>query len=306
MMNPNLQINRVLFKRIVRCARRFAPDECVGLLARRSLDRSGRVTACCLLPALATPGKAEAAPLDISSAAGRLWRRGLVPVGIWHSHGTGGVHHSLQDDETIARILPAMALENYQRPVTWPLVPFVTAPDLAELPLPDGTTLHFNLLGPPLPGSDARERMAWSSIATRFRQPALVPRAVVRTGALHLVGGPVVLSLGLPPGCSVESQVVDRAPLRSARLYSLVVNSAGLAYAVALTVHDIDGASLIQHGPCPIETFGKRRARATQTGGPEAGIPAPSKRAHRCEDPAMPGHCRVPEAEDDHDRIRSV
>jgi proteasome lid subunit RPN8/RPN11 len=305
-MMRDLQIDRVLFKRIVRCAKRFAPDECMGLLARRSRDRSGRVTAGCLLPAVATPGQAEAAPLDISSAVARLAHRGLVPVGIWHSHGNGGVHHSEQDDTTIARVLPAMALENYRRPVTWPLVPFVAAPDEAQLPLPDGTTLQFSLVGPPLPGTDGRERMEWCSITTRFREPARVPRAVMGTGCLHLAGGPVVLSLGLPPRCTVESQIVDRAPLRSARLYSLVVNAAGEAYAVALAIHDLDGESVIQQGHCAIETVHERRGRVAPPGRPEAVIPARSERGRRCEDPVMPSHCRISDAEDDHDSIRPV
>ena len=290
-MKPKLEINLGLFKRIVRCARRFAPDECMGLLARRLRDRSGRVTAGCLLPAVATPGMAEAAPLDISAAVARLAHRERVPVGIWHSHGEGGVHHSQQDDETIARILPAMALENFQRPVTSPLVPFVTAPDEAELPLPDGTALHFNLLGPRLPGCDARERVAWSAVTTRFRTRARVPRAVMGSRSLHLVGGPVVLSLGLPASCTVESLGVDRAAVRSARLYSLVVNAAGDAYAVALTVHDIGGESVFQHGHCPIETVHERRVRAARPGGAEAGV--------------LPDAC-ILEAEYGHECVRPV
>src|SRR5262245_35285627 len=111
-MTPNLIIHRSLFRKIIRHARRSVPDECMGLLARRPFEHPGKVTAICQLPALATPSHAEAAPIHISSAVRRLRSRGLVPVGIWHSHGEGGVHHSLQDDETITRFLPAMAEDN--------------------------------------------------------------------------------------------------------------------------------------------------------------------------------------------------
>src|SRR5438552_868164 len=132
-MIPNLIIDRGLLKKIVRTARRVAPNECMGLLARRRTGQRGRVTAGILLPAQATPAEAQAAPLDIALAAAGLMDRGLVPVGIWHSHGDGGVHHSQQDDETISRILPAMAEENYERPGPQTPVPCVTAPDEAEL-----------------------------------------------------------------------------------------------------------------------------------------------------------------------------
>ena len=94
---------------------------------------------------------------------------------------------------------------------------------------------------------------AWRSITTRFRERPAIPRAVTNSGCLHLVGGPVVLTLGLPFGSTLESQVVDRAHARSAHLYSLVVNAAGEAYAEVLTIHDIDGQSIIQQAPCSIE-----------------------------------------------------
>ncbi len=302
-MKPNLQIKRELFKKIVRCARRFAPDECMGLLARRSRDRSGRVTAGCLLPAVATPGKAEAAPLDISAAVARLAHRGLVPVGIWHSHGEGGVHHSQQDDTTIACILPAMALENYRRPGTGSPVPCVTGPDEAELPLPDGTALHFNLLGPPLPGCDARERMAWSIDhdtvpLTRAGSPVChgdhFPASCGRAGRFEPRTSPG-LHLG-EPGRRPRGDAVGA-------LYSLVVNAAGGAYALALTIHDIGGEPLIQQGPCPIETFHERDVRSARPGRAKTVVPARSKRARRSEDLVLPGDCDIPKAEDEHECV---
>jgi proteasome lid subunit RPN8/RPN11 len=283
-MTPNLIIHRPLFRKIIRHARRSVPDECMGLLARRPRGHPGKVTAICQLPALATPGHAEAAPIHISSAVRRLRSRGLVPMGIWHSHGEGGVHHSLQDDETITRFLPAMAEDNYQRPRDALLTPSVRSPDEADLPLPDGTTLHFTLLGPSLPGLDGRQRIAWTSIATHFRERSVRPRAVVNRGHLQLAGGQVVLTLGLPAGSTLESHVVDRAPVRSAHLYSLVVNAAGDAHLEVLTIHDIDGQTVVQQSRSSVDVIHD---------GSASGIPATTPRTVNSTEVTGPGRWKA-------------
>jgi proteasome lid subunit RPN8/RPN11 len=277
MMTPNLIVCGALFDKIIGRAQRSSPNECIGLLARRPVDAWDMATAICQLPAAATPDFARAAPIDISLAVHKLRKRGLVPSGIWHSHGEGSVHHSLQDDETIARILPAMAEDNYQRPTdaTAVFAPIVTAPDEAELPLPDGTMRHFTLLGPLLPGLDGRQRIAWKSIATRFRERPVLPRAVFKMGFLHLAGGQVVLSLGLPEGSTVESQVVDRAPLRTAHLYSLVVNAKGETHLEVLTIHDIEGRSFVQQKSSAVEVLPESSSRTIAGPIPEPGrLPA--------------------------------
>jgi hypothetical protein len=206
-------------------------------------------------------------------------------MGIWHSHGRGGVHHSLVDDEMMGRILPAMAEENYRRPCDALLTPLVRAPDEAELPQEDGTIHQFTLLGPALPGSDGRQRIRWKTIDTRFRDRPVRPRAVVSPAYLHLSGGQVVLTLGLPAGATLESQVVDRAFVRTADLYSLVVNAAGETYVNVLTMHDIGGRTVFEQNTCSIQFTGD------DSSGPVAAcIPAgegcsEASRECRCDDP---------------------
>src|SRR4051794_36587486 len=99
-------------KRINRHARAVAPRECLGLLAAKRGAAPGLATITCLLPARASESHAEATPLDLARAAAALRGRGLKPVGLWHSHGDFGVHHSPIDDATVARLLPAMAEVN--------------------------------------------------------------------------------------------------------------------------------------------------------------------------------------------------
>lgn len=264
-MNTELSIGEELFNQIVAHAREAAPDECLGFLARRQGGPLGRLTAACLLPATATPSRAEASPLDISAAVAAMRKRGLVPAALWHSHGDGQVHHSSVDDETVPRLLPAMAEWNFARPRAEPFVPCVVARDEADLPLNDGTTLRVTVLGPVLPGFGARERIAWSFVKTRFREPAARPRAVQEGGRLHLSAGPVVLTLGVPPGATLECRVVDHALVRSACLHSLVVNTRGEAYAEALEFHDIAGRPIIQKHACSVVIV---PARANETTAP--------------------------------------
>ncbi len=87
--------------------------ECLGLLAsERGADW---VTDMEVLPARASASHAEAAPIAVARAAESLRSRGLVPRGLWHSHGHLPVFHSGTDHGTIDRLLPGMAAWNLTR-----------------------------------------------------------------------------------------------------------------------------------------------------------------------------------------------
>src|SRR6266481_9328630 len=111
-MDEPLRIDRRAMRRIAGYARAADPNECMGLLVARSGDAPGRARMGYLLPARASRAYAEADPLDIGRTVRGLRSRSLKLVGLWHSHGRLGVHHSATDDETVARLLPGMAEEN--------------------------------------------------------------------------------------------------------------------------------------------------------------------------------------------------
>jgi hypothetical protein len=175
------------------------------------------------------------------------------------------VYHSATDLETVARLLPAMAGWNFERPPPAFPAPAVTGPDSAVLPLADGRVLHFTLAGPEVPCLGARQRAAWDRVVTAFGRPARAPRAVQGVSLLQLQAGAVTLRLGIPDGASVTALVEDRAPFRRARLYSLVVNNRGESCAEELVVNDLEGRSLMDKAPCGIEII------PGAGGGPDAG-----------------------------------
>lgn len=236
-------------------ARSAAPDECMGLLASHRAGRSRAITHAVLLDAIAEPSRAVAEPKKIADLVRRLQRRGLVPRGFWHSHVNFAVHHSSEDDETMTRLLPGMADHNFERPAPPHLAPVVTAPDEAWLPLPDGTALSFTLAGPPIPGLDAQERCCWKYVSIRHRGKASPTRVVQKDGRLFLHGGAVVIVLGLPAGATLSSRIVEASHTRVATMYSLVINVRGETYAEALTLHDVNGRSFTEMGPCDIEVL---------------------------------------------------
>jgi proteasome lid subunit RPN8/RPN11 len=248
-----LRIPQRAFEQILAHARAAAPDECLGLLVSRAARRSRVITGAALLPADSSPAHACATPQAIAETVARLREHDLVIRGIFHSHGESGVHHSAIDDATMARLLPGMAEDNFERPAPPHLAPVVVAPDEARLPLADGTAQVFSLLGPPIDGLDAREAAAWSSITTRFLARSAAPHAVHRAGFLDLYGGQAVLSLGVPAHATVGCRLVDASAVRVATMYSLVVNSPGEAYAEALTVWEVAGRTFTEMGPCSVE-----------------------------------------------------
>jgi hypothetical protein len=252
MKRPALEIMADVKDQIMSYAREACADERMGLLASKSGSDSGVIVGACLLPASASRSHAEATPLAIQQAAERLRASFLVPSGLWHSHGAHAVFHSALDDDTVSRLLPAMAEWNFERSRPRHLAPVVTAPDEAVLPLPDGQALHFMLLGPEVPEFEAHQRARWGGITISFGGVGKAPCAVHNADFLRLNGGGVTLTLGLPQGTSLTSRIDDIAPLRVAHLYSLVVNNRGDEYAEAMTVLEFDDQSIIQKGSCQI------------------------------------------------------
>ncbi len=246
-----LKITQSAMTRVLAAARKADKQECMGLLA--APRDSSIVTVMQLLPATASEAYATADPVAIKQCAEALLARRLVPRGLWHSHGYFSVFHSATDHTTLHRLLPAMAPWSFERPRPTILAPTVTASDTATLSTVDGQVLRFSLLGTAIPGLEAYERVRWDSISTRFVETDQAPQARFEATCLHLEGGGVVISLGIPEGASVICQKEDNAPFRCARLYSLVINSAGERCAECLIIHDIEGRSLVQQEPCNID-----------------------------------------------------
>lgn len=247
-----LHITRHLLEQIQLAAVYADGRECMGLLA--SPAGSTVITEMRLLPAVVSASSAEAAPMAIKRCAEELTTHSLVPRGLFHSHGHFGVFHSSTDQSTLGRLLPAMAAWSFKRLPARVLAPTVTGPDEAVLPMADGHVLTFMLLGPPIPGVEANERAAWTSIHTHFVETSpQEPQARHTAIHLHLEGGGMAVTLAVPEGASISCRKEDFAPLRVACLYSLVVNSRGEACAEALFVYDIDGQCLTQQEACEIK-----------------------------------------------------
>jgi hypothetical protein len=191
-----------------------------------------------------------------------LTSRSLKPIGIEHSHGWSDVHHSNIDDETALRLLPAMAEWNFERPAPTARTPSVTAPDSALLPLPDGTSQQFTLLGPEAPGGWGRPRVRWGQIRTELTPASAKdePRATVEGDRLLLQAAGVSLALVIPADATLVAKVLDLAPVRVAYLYSLVVNVRRETYAQVLTVCDALGRSMIHMDRCAVEIVGRSRS----------------------------------------------
>lgn len=237
---------------LVACARAAGRIECMGLLASPMAGSCPEITAACLLPAQASRSHAVAEPVVIKQAMVKLQAGRLRPRGLWHSHADHPVYSSATDNLTVARLLPAMAEWNFQRPRPAWLAPVVTGPDQAVLPLLDGQSLHFTLLGPEVPGLEANEQVAWSGITTSFSQQCR-PRVLQEADLLRLEAGGVTLTLGIPEGASLRSQRQEIAAVRTAQMGSLVVNNRGESYAEVLVIHDLGGQALMHKEPCAVE-----------------------------------------------------
>jgi proteasome lid subunit RPN8/RPN11 len=255
-----LMIHQMALSEIDDAASRAGRQECMGLLA--SIPGAVTITQMCILPAVASATHAEASPMALRLAGDRFRDAGLVPRGIWHSHGHAAVFHSGTDRGTIERLLPAMAPWNFERPGHAVAAPTVTARDEAALPLKDGRIMRIRLVGEALPIADAYEATGWSRISTAFTDlKDSDPRATYSGSMLQLESGGVVLALSLPEGTSVHSSVQDGSSHRVARLYSLVVNTRGERVAECLVVTEWDGRCHLQQEPFELVQICDREER---------------------------------------------
>src|SRR5689334_11307878 len=105
-MSHSLPIHTETFRQISTAAAACSPNECMGILAAPRGARA--LTHAVALPAQASMAHAEASPGALKACASNLRTRGLVPRGIYHSHGLSSVFHSGTDRATMLRLLPAM------------------------------------------------------------------------------------------------------------------------------------------------------------------------------------------------------
>jgi hypothetical protein len=207
------------------------------------------ITGAYLLNAKTTSCSAEAAPLSVKKAVNDIRRSNNILRGMVHSHGRLGVGHSATDTDTIHRLLPAMAEQNFARPNT-PATPWVEASSCAFLPLPSGLEMVVRLI--PLDSSAAAfEPPCWTYIrfaATDTREPGVH----VFAGRVELVAGGTVLILGLPDGWHISSAVEDRSAARVAHLFSLIVNSRGNFEAKCLVIAEMGEKTFLRLDPCEI------------------------------------------------------
>lgn len=246
-----LKITARALRRIHQSAQAVQGLECFGILAAQAGDET--VTEAVLLPAEVSATHAEAAPEAMVQCFTALRSEQLESRGIFHSHGLSGVFHSATDRATMDRLLPQMAA-GCMRPLrtAW-RAPVVTAQDTAEVPMADGRTRSFVLLGRAIPGTAARERVRWVSISYRFRAPGGPARAVIDEGRIRLEGDGVVITLGIPDGVELACRTEDNTPVSIASVYSIVVNGRGEQMAECLEAYEFNGVRFTRLAPCEIE-----------------------------------------------------
>ena len=246
-----LKILNSTMKDVLASAKRANGFECLGLLA--SQKKSDVITEAPLFPSAASAAHAEAAPMAIKRLADALKTDGMIPRGIWHSHGDLDVFHSATDHGTMNRFLPAMAQWNFERPRPPILAPSIIDSDSAVLPQLDSQNLCFTLKGSTIPGMEAQERVHWENIKIRFTKIHKKPRAILEADRLILEGGYVIMTLDLPEGSTIACSKEDHAPMRVATVYSLVVNVRGGECAECLVIHDLNGEYITQNEVCNIQ-----------------------------------------------------
>lgn len=258
---PALRIRRDVHAMAHAVAREQAPNEFFALMA----GERGQVTSLLPLASAATRGSARVTPETMLAGIKLLRDEGLVLLGACHGHGNLDTFHSCTDDENLLqRLLPGMASQALVRPPHAFPQPVVTGADSAHLPLADGRHLEFRLIGPELPDSPGcRLRPAWST--TRFAVvPVREPNAQVGPGELTLQSDGVELVLQFTLDCQLHSRVVDRAPVRRAELFSLVVNSRGDEYVEGLVLLELATGSVAYHGPTHVEQFDESADRPSE------------------------------------------
>jgi proteasome lid subunit RPN8/RPN11 len=230
-------------------ARRNPTLEVMGILT--SASDSPTITDAYVLPAEASNSHAEAAPLAIREAAVRIRNAGQVPRGLFHSHANHGVFHSSTDCRTIERLLPALA-DWYFEPPSAPTPPAVTSAHLAELQLPDGRVMRFELCPDGIAVVPIDTLPLWTGIQySRSPESGCVAKQDARTLVLESAG--VKVSLGLPDESILISRI-DPPAARISRLFSLVVNAKGASEAKCLIVAEIGAETFLRFDPCEITT----------------------------------------------------
>jgi hypothetical protein len=259
-MTTPLTISAQAMRHIDAVVRVAGAVECMGLLG--SEPGSETVTSIEVLPAEATPTRAEASPLALKRAADAMAAKAIVPRGIWHSHGRFDVFHSGTDVATIDRLLPTMAMHGFRRdtPIA---TPALEGSDTAALPLSDGRLMIFTLVTDPIPGTDLSAPASWARVTVDYPRAAAAPVAEMSATDVRLVSSGVALTLGVPAGARVERRIVDRATVRHARLFSLVVNTKRHRYAQSLVVADLAGEMVTSLVDCDVEVVGDDRSDAS-------------------------------------------
>jgi len=249
-MNTALKITAGAMRQIDAVVRVADLAECMGLLG--SEPGGDTVTSIEVLRARATAASAEASPLAVKRAADAMAARAIVPRGIWHSHGRLDVFHSGTDIATIHRLLPTMAMHGYVRDLST-AAPAVEGRDTAVLPMSDGRLMLFTLVSEPIPGTDLSEPATWTRVSVDYAPTGAEPSAELSAKSLRLMSAGVIVLLEVPPCAAVERRIVDRATMRQARLFSLVVNTRRHRYAQCLVVTDVDGDTTTKLVDCEVE-----------------------------------------------------
>lgn len=220
-----------------RAAQHSGNKECMGLLTSRSGETT--ITGAFLLDSVNSTCSAEAAPVAIKRASLEIRDHGHIARGIWHKHPDHHVRHSSVDEETIRRLLPAMAPANC-RCIGAPLQPAVTGPNEAFLPVENGRRLVFRLAPRQAESLLLDGELSWSRIQFRHYEAA-APRATHFDGRLELVAGGSLLSLDYPETARLTSTVDAGAGPQVAELFSVIVTSRGEYEGKSLVVAEVGG-----------------------------------------------------------------
>ena len=248
----NLRIADPMLRRIHALAHAAGKLECMGLLARKPDEDFASVAL--PLPSESTRASAVAAPLHIAQTIAKLQHDGLVPIGLYHSHGDFAVFHSGTDDETTRRMLPSFASFNFKRrAVCGP--PLIRSCDEAILPQSDGYQLRILLTGESIVGTSDRLRLRWAHVSVHYPNDGDgEPQLTISRDTLILSNCDIAIHLRLPAGGAVAIiREENDAVYKVATMFSLVVNNRGDEHCERLVVREIQGESIVELGPCQIE-----------------------------------------------------
>ena len=247
-----LRITRSAVQEMYDEGQRGKPNECMGYLGGPA--GMAVATAVYLLKGRASPSHVRARPEEIAQCLQRLFADGLQMVSLWHTHPGFSPQHSSIDDETIERMLPAGAERLFERPVYGGGVPVVISQDEAHLPRADGLVQRFTLEGKLLPGADgARERAAWTYVATAFPAAAPGPEAVIEGDALTLRAQGMELKMGIPGSAGLRLTTVDPSPVRVAKRFSVILGEGPSLKGKCMVVQDVLGRTDTRVEDCKVD-----------------------------------------------------